>query len=45
VIARALAGIPQRGASVGGSTVLLLVVGGVLAALARRRLRLQEAIG
>jgi len=45
VIAHALAGIPQRGASVVGSAVLLLIVGGVLAALARRRLRLQEAIG
>jgi ABC-type transport system involved in multi-copper enzyme maturation permease subunit len=44
-LARALAGIPQRGVSVGGAAALLLGSGAVLAALARRRLRLQEAVG
>jgi len=44
-LARALAGIPQRGVSIGGAAALLLGVAAVLAALARRRLRLQEAVG
>jgi ABC-type transport system involved in multi-copper enzyme maturation permease subunit len=44
-LARALAGIPQRGVSLGGAAALLLGSTAVLAALARRRLRLQEAVG
>lgn len=44
-VARAVAGQPQRGAPVLSSVLTLAVVGGGLALLARRRLRLQEAIG
>lgn len=45
VVARALAGQSQRAASVTTALVSVVVVLGALAALARRRLRLQEAIG
>lgn len=44
-MARGLAGIAQPRASVGGALVLWLLVVGVLAALAVRRLRVQGAIG
>lgn len=44
-VARAIAGLPERQASLPGALLLLGVVAGLLAWLARRRLRLQEAVG
>lgn len=45
VVARAIAGLPQREASVPGAFALLIGMIAVLFVLARRRLRLVEAVG